>query len=98
MIKTLTIACLTGAMMMTAATAGTPAPSGKGVVIPPPPAVACPGGISYSNVGVDWEHTWIDGAGKDVDGVNFDASYLIVDKLYVHGTASPLALAMVFLS
>ena len=90
MIKTLTIACLAGSMMMTAAVAGptSSGKSGKGVVAPPPPAPACPGGISYSNVGLDWNHTWVDGDGDDIDGVNFDVSYAIIDKLYVHGTAS----------
>ncbi len=90
MIKTLTIACLTGAMMMTAAVAG-PTSSGKSaksVALPPPPAPACASGISYSNVGLDWGHTWLDGNNDDVNGVNFDASYAIIDKLYVHGTAS----------
>ena len=89
MMKTLTIACLTGAAMMTAAVAGTPV-SAKNAKAPvaPAPAPACADGISYSNVGLDWGHTWLDDAGDDVDGVNFDASYAIVDKLYLHGTAS----------
>lgn len=89
MMKTLTIACLAGAAMMTVAVAGTPV-SAKCAKCPvaPAPAPACPEGISYSNVGLDWSHTWIDGAGKDLDGVNFDASYAIIDKLYVHGTAA----------
>ncbi len=88
MTKTLTIAFLASAALMTAAVAGT-APSGKNAVPPPPPpAPACPGGISYSNVGLDWTHTWLDGSNRDVDGVNLDVSYLLVDKLYFHGTAS----------
>jgi len=87
MMKTLTIACLASAAMMTAAVAGSPV-SAKNPKAPmsPAPAVACPGDISYSNVGLDWGHTWTDG--DAIDGVNFDLSYAIVDKLYFHGTTS----------
>ena len=88
MMKTLTIACLTGAAMMTAAVAGTPV-SAKNAKAPvaPAPAPACAEGISYSNVSAAWEHTWIDGA-DDIDGVNLDLSYALIDRLYVRGTAA----------
>ena len=89
MIKTLTIACLTGAMMMTAAVAGptSSGKSGKAVAVTPPPAPGCSTDISYTNIGLDWGRTFVDG-GSDLDSVNFDVHYLIVDKLFVHGTAS----------
>jgi hypothetical protein len=85
--KNLTIAFLASAAMMTAAVAG-PTSSGKSPVLPPPPAPACPGDISYSDVTLDWGHTWLNHGLEDADGVNFDLSYKLVDRLYFHGTAS----------
>lgn len=88
MIKTLTIACLAGATMMTAAVAGTPV-SAKNAKAPvaPAPAPACADGISYNNLGLDWTHSWVDGS-SDVDGIDLNVEKTIIDKLYVHGSVS----------
>jgi hypothetical protein len=82
MIKTLALGCL---LAVSTAFAGT-APSSKAVSLPPP-AVACPGGIAYNTVELDWVRIFPD-EGDTVDGANLELSYSPFAHFYVLGTAS----------
>ena len=85
MIQNIKTACLIAAAMATSSFAGT-APSGKAPM--PVSEPACSPEISYNNIGLNWNHAFIDAAGvDDVDSAGIDFSALLVDRLYFRGKA-----------
>jgi TonB dependent receptor len=75
-----------GAMNLLAGTPA-PAPTGKGIV-PPPPGDPCPGGISYTNLELMYVYTDPDGGGDNGDGVNLRLTYALNQNLYIVADAA----------
>ena len=85
MFKKFTFALLSSAALMSASVAGTALTSNGPVTPNVATAAACSGGISYDNIGANWNHAFVDGNVDDVDSVGIDFSKTIVDRLYFRG-------------